>query len=137
MDMSPEKTLFERLKLLKDIFKIDRDIGLEYHAGEEDERGVRGEVEGDTIFIYDTLLKDALDTLDHEFIEIVNRPFNNMVLKLLDANLSLTASMFKGFMESYQTHLQKIYYEIEEARIVRIKEGLPKPINSLGDSNKE
>lgn len=135
--MDREKALLDRLKLLKDIFKIDRDIGLEYHAGEEDERGCRGEVEGDTIFIYDTLLKDALDTLDHEFIEIVNRPFNNMVLKLLDANLSLTASIFKAFMESHQKHIQKIYYEIEEARIEKIKEGLPKPINSLGDRIKE
>ena len=112
--ISAELCLNDRLILLKDIFEIDRDIDIVYLSGEEDEKGCRGEVQGDTIFVYDTELDDALDTLDHEFLEIVHRPFNNMVMRLMDSNLSLTTSLFKAFMESHQSHLQNIFYEIEE-----------------------
>ena len=100
--MSSDLILYARLNLLKDIFKVDRDIDIVYLSGEEDEKGCRGEVQGDTIFVYDTELGDALDTLDHEFLEIVHRPFNNMVMRLMDSNLSLTTSLFKAFMETYQ-----------------------------------
>ena len=131
--MSTDLTLYARLNLLKDIYKIDRDIDIVYLAGEEDEKGCRGEVQGDSIFVYDKDLNDALDTLNHEFLEIVNRPFNNMVMKLMDANLSLTTSLFKAFMESHQSHIQNIYYEIEEARLETVKQGLPKPKNIVKD----
>ena len=131
--MSSDLILYARLNLLKDIYKIDRDIDIVYLAGEEDEKGCRGEVQGDSIFVYDKDLNDALDTLDHEFLEIVNRPFNNMVMKLFDANLSLTTSLFKAFMESYQSHLQNMVYEIEEARLETVKKGLPKPKNIVRD----
>ena len=131
--ISVELCLNDRLTLLKDIYKIDRDIDIVYLAGEEDEKGCRGEVIGDSIFVYDKDLNDALDTLDHEFLEIVNRPFNNMIMKLFDANLSLTTSLFKAFMESYQSHLQNMFYEIDEARLETVKKGLPKPKNIVRD----
>ena len=131
--ISAELCLNDRLILLKDIFEIDRDIDIVYLSGEEDEKGCRGEVQGDTIFVYDTELGDALDTLDHEFLEIVHRPFNNMVMRLMDSNLSLTTSLFKAFMESHQSHLQNMFYEIEEARLETVKQGLPKPKNIVRD----
>jgi hypothetical protein len=54
-------------------------------------------------------------------------------MKLFDANLSLTTSLFKAFMESYQSHLQNMVYEIEEARLETVKKGLPKPKNIVRD----
>ena len=131
--MSSDLILYARLNLLKDIFKVDRDIDIVYLSGEEDEKGCRGEVQGDTIFVYDTELGDALDTLDHEFLEIVHRPFNNMVMRLMDSNLSLTTSLFKAFMESYQSHLKNMFYEIDEARLETVKKGLPKPKKIVRD----
>ena len=56
-----------------------------------------------------------------------------MVMKLMDDNLKLTTSVFKGFMETYQTHLQNIFYEIEEARLETVKQGLSKPKNIVRD----
>nr|AIE98668.1 hypothetical protein [uncultured marine thaumarchaeote KM3_06_C02] len=124
-----------RLDGLKETYGVTDNIELCLGTNEEGEKlGCRGRVVGNKVYIFEGNLDEALEILNHEFMEFVIAPMTDEFNKVQSTDRKLFNEMSRAFSNVYIELANRVTYESKEKAIDNLVKGLPKELKRVTES---